>query len=284
MSNFIARWFGISSSYRKAGQPRKRTPFQLVLLEDRTVPAVFEVTSLAASGTGSLQAAIAGAASGDTIDFQVAGTVNLGSVLSINKNLTITGLGAGEDTISGQGICQIFNVSTANTSLTLNGLTLADGPKRQRRRGRLCARGHRHDQRDRLHDHGKHRGGRGRRRHLCRRRCEHHRQHHLRQHCEIDRWRREVDRDRDGQRQHDFRKHLRNQRRRHQCGPWPFGHRQHDFGEYCHDRRRRRRTDGCRRQHHQQHRRRQYRQIRRRDILKRHECGYYPFGQHRCGQ
>ena len=127
MSNFIARWFGISSSYRKAGQPRKRTPFQLVLLEDRTVPAVFEVTSLAASGTGSLQAAIAGAASGDTIDFQVAGTVNLGSVLSINKNLTITGLGAGEDTISGQGICQIFNVSTANTSLTLNGLTLADG-------------------------------------------------------------------------------------------------------------------------------------------------------------
>ncbi len=127
MSHFFWRWFSNPAERFRTKNSKKRTTLKLISLEDRTVPATWDVTSLAASGSGSLQAAITSASTGDTINIETKGTIELGSVLTIGKNLTINGLGASQDTINGQGITQIFNVSTANTALTLNGLTLTGG-------------------------------------------------------------------------------------------------------------------------------------------------------------
>ncbi len=56
--------------------------------------ATLTVTNLNDSGAGSLRQAVIDAASGDTINFSVTGTITLTSAqISINKDLTITGPG-----------------------------------------------------------------------------------------------------------------------------------------------------------------------------------------------
>ena len=61
-------------------------------LQAATIP----VTSLADSGDGSLRAAIATAADGDTVDATgIAGTIVLASELNVDKSLTINGPGQG---------------------------------------------------------------------------------------------------------------------------------------------------------------------------------------------
>src|SRR5580700_11085213 len=76
-------------------QKRVRRGFlpRLESLEDRTVPSTFTVTTLAASGAGSLQAAVA---SGDaTINFagNVRGVIALTGELQIDSSVTINGPG-----------------------------------------------------------------------------------------------------------------------------------------------------------------------------------------------
>src|SRR5262249_58309364 len=70
-----------------------RRPFvpRLEALEDRSLPST--VTNLADAGPGSLRGQLAAAAPGDTIDFApgLRGTINLGSDLILDRNLTILG-------------------------------------------------------------------------------------------------------------------------------------------------------------------------------------------------
>ena len=94
-----------------------------------TRAASLTVTSTADSGAGSLRQAIADAASGDTITFNLSGcpcTITLASQLVIDKSLTITGPGASTLTISGNNAVRAFQVS-AGGNLNLSGVTIANG-------------------------------------------------------------------------------------------------------------------------------------------------------------
>ncbi|BDV44551.1 fibronectin type III [Geotalea uraniireducens] len=87
------------------------------------------VTTTNDSGAGSLRQAILDANPGDAVTF--AGglngqTITLVSSLTIDKDLTISGPGAGQLTLSGGNAVQLFQVA-AGTSFTLEKLTLADG-------------------------------------------------------------------------------------------------------------------------------------------------------------
>src|SRR5262249_45645916 len=85
-------------------------------LEDRAVPAVFPVTTLADSGAGSLRQAIldANATPGDdTIPVQVNGAISLaGALPDLNSNLDLQGPGADLPTVrrSTGGTYRIFTV------------------------------------------------------------------------------------------------------------------------------------------------------------------------------
>ena len=89
------------------------------------------------SGPGSLRAAIADAASGDTIDFAhtAYGTITLtsGSLVVPDINLTIQGPGANKLTISGDENYTVFELGvqfgfpTTPANMTISGLTIADG-------------------------------------------------------------------------------------------------------------------------------------------------------------
>ena len=98
-------------------------------LEDRRVLAV--VTSLADSGAGSLRNTIAAAPAGDTITFDVSGTITLTSAeLVIDKSLTIDGTGQNV-TIDGGGALRVFNIddgnATADKQVVIQNLDIANG-------------------------------------------------------------------------------------------------------------------------------------------------------------
>jgi hypothetical protein len=97
--------------------------------------ATITVTTTADSGAGSLRAAIAAAAGGDTIQFAAAlngQTITLTSAqLLIDKNLTITGPGPGQLTVkrseaSGIPSFRIFEIGFDRT-VTIQGLTISNG-------------------------------------------------------------------------------------------------------------------------------------------------------------
>ena len=90
------------------------------------------VTNTNDSGTGSLRDAIANSSSSTTINFDpsLAGqeiTLTTG-VLSITHALTISGLGAGSLTISGNHASRVFDIAAPNTDdVTISGLTITGG-------------------------------------------------------------------------------------------------------------------------------------------------------------
>lgn len=87
---------------------------------------VITVTNLNDSGAGSLRQAILDASPGYTIDFAVTGTITLtGEYLYIDKNLTITGPGANQLTISGTNNWSVFNIQ--NGTVIISGLTITNG-------------------------------------------------------------------------------------------------------------------------------------------------------------
>jgi predicted outer membrane repeat protein len=112
------------SRQRSACRPR------LEALEDRSLPSTLTVTNNLDSGSGSLRAEINKAHSGDTIVFAPSldgQTITLTSgELLLKKNLTITGPGAGQLTISGGGVSRVFEVGS-KFQLALSGLTLSGG-------------------------------------------------------------------------------------------------------------------------------------------------------------
>jgi hypothetical protein len=100
------------------------------MLEGRRVLSTLTVTTNLDTGSGSLRAVIAKAHSGDTIVFTPildGQTITLTSgELSIKKNISINGPGAGQLTVSGGHTSRIFEVS-ANYRLSLSGLTISNG-------------------------------------------------------------------------------------------------------------------------------------------------------------
>ncbi len=92
--------------------------------------ATLTVTNTNDSGAGSLRNAIATANSGDTINFNVPNpsTITVASTLSIcnSQALTISGPGASQVAISGNGAVQVLNIC-GGAKVTLSGLTIEKG-------------------------------------------------------------------------------------------------------------------------------------------------------------
>lgn len=118
-------------SARKASRHREQFRPRLEALEERSVPAVFPVTTLADSGPGSLRQAIldANASPGpDEIEFAqaVRGTITLTSgQLVVTGDLTVKGPGAGGLTVSGNNVSRVFSIGGG--PVLLAGLTIARG-------------------------------------------------------------------------------------------------------------------------------------------------------------
>jgi hypothetical protein len=114
--------------WRRTDPPnRRRSRPHLETLEGRCVPST--VTNLSDHDPGSLRDAIATTPAGGTVDFQpgLSGTITLTSgELGVNKDLTITGPGAGVITVSGNQASRVFDIS-ATFTVAISGLTIADG-------------------------------------------------------------------------------------------------------------------------------------------------------------
>ena len=96
-------------------------------MEAAGAATTLHVTTTADAGAGSLRDQVAAAASGDTIDFQVTGTITLTTgQIAFNKDLTFTGPGTSALTISGNDASRIFDV-TGGSAVTISGLTFVHG-------------------------------------------------------------------------------------------------------------------------------------------------------------
>lgn len=86
------------------------------------------VTNTNDAGAGSLRQAITDAFTGDTINFNVSGTILVNSYLPISKNITIEGPGASILALDGGNATRIFedDLSTFNT-VTISGLEIRNG-------------------------------------------------------------------------------------------------------------------------------------------------------------
>jgi hypothetical protein len=130
-TSFSSRWSArLSALPRARTSPDRRFRPHLEALEDRFLPSTLTVTNLSDHDAGSLRAAIAQAAPGDTIVFnplQARGTIHLTSgQLTIDKSLTILGLSAGQTGISGNHASRVLAIP-AGVNVTLAGLTISDG-------------------------------------------------------------------------------------------------------------------------------------------------------------
>jgi plastocyanin len=103
----------------------------LALLAGVASANTLTVTNTGDSGSGSLRQAILDASAGDTINFNIPGggqhTITLTSgQLTIDKDLTIQGPGAGALSISGNSQFRVFEITNGAT-VTIAGLTITDG-------------------------------------------------------------------------------------------------------------------------------------------------------------
>jgi hypothetical protein len=113
---------------RAPARPRRRPTLEA--LEGRLAPATLTVTSATDSGPGTLRAELVAAAPGDTVVFDpgLAGqTITLtGGPLTLTKDVTITGPGAGLLSVSGGGASRVLEVPNGVTA-AISGLTVRDG-------------------------------------------------------------------------------------------------------------------------------------------------------------
>ena len=110
-------------------EPRLRITLALALCAQLITAqaATLTVVNLNDSGDGSLRAAIAAAASGDTIIIPVTGTITLTTgALQIGQNLTVSGPGANVLMVSGNRASPVFSIRPGKV-VSLSGLTIANG-------------------------------------------------------------------------------------------------------------------------------------------------------------
>lgn len=143
MSAYPRSWFSKWLA-PKRHRPIKR-PFrpEVLSLEDRIQPSIYTVTTLAASGTGSLAAAITSAngnSGADTIAFDPSlfsggpGTISITSTLTqITDSVTIDGPGSSVLTIDANHDARIFDItdSVRPVQVTLEGMTIQNGYEHQ---------------------------------------------------------------------------------------------------------------------------------------------------------
>jgi hypothetical protein len=99
----------------------------IAFLSSPTLANTLTVTNTNDSGLGSLRDAIQSAVSGDTINLGVSGKITLtGGILTVGKNLTITGPGAGSLAIDGNGASGVFYVPPGVTT-SISGVTIQNG-------------------------------------------------------------------------------------------------------------------------------------------------------------
>ena len=111
-----------------AARQRLRSRLSLEVYEDRCVPTT--VTTLADAGPGSLRDALASTPAGGTVDFQpgLSGTITLTSgELAIAQSVAIEGPGADRLTVSGNQASRVFDISQTGLTVTIAGLTIANG-------------------------------------------------------------------------------------------------------------------------------------------------------------
>ena len=121
------------ASPRKTSVTRRTFRPTLEALEHRWVPSTLTVTNLLDNSPGSLRAEIKAAHSGDTIVFDpnlfktgpATSTLTTGELL-VSTNLTITGPGAGQLTISGNNTSRVFEVASG-VQVGMSGLTISNG-------------------------------------------------------------------------------------------------------------------------------------------------------------
>ena len=95
-----------------------------------TAVALYIVTNANDTGAGSLRQALIDASDGDTIRFDPSlngQTITLTSgQLAVNKNVTISGPGAGQLSVSGNAASRVFYISPGKT-VTISGLAILNG-------------------------------------------------------------------------------------------------------------------------------------------------------------
>src|SRR5436309_3135714 len=102
----------------------------LCLIALNAQAATITVTNTNDSGAGSLRQAIADANENDTIDFSVSGTITLTTGhLEVRKNLTISGPGAANLAVNGNGSSRVFFINSIFVSkiVSISGLTITNG-------------------------------------------------------------------------------------------------------------------------------------------------------------
>ena len=90
------------------------------------IAATLTVTTSVDNGAGSLRQAIQQAASGDTINFSVTGTITLTNELLISSDLTIAGPGINQLSLDGNGSARIFEIAS-NAIVAIAQLTITNG-------------------------------------------------------------------------------------------------------------------------------------------------------------
>jgi len=113
-------------SWRSLAAPLGALALSVTAFAPQASASAIAVSNLNDSGAGSLRAAIAGAAPGDTITIP-SGQITLTSgPLAIAKNLTITGAGAGTSVISANNTSRVLTITAAPT-VALEGMTITAG-------------------------------------------------------------------------------------------------------------------------------------------------------------
>src|SRR5262249_33954212 len=122
---------GHQKTLKQRGTHKLFSRLRLERLEDRTLLSTITVLNNADSGDGSLRAALAAAASGDTITFapDLSGqTITLTSgELVIDKSLDIEGPGASHLSISGNDASRVFDITGGGLTVTIADLAIVHG-------------------------------------------------------------------------------------------------------------------------------------------------------------
>ncbi len=120
----------------KPGPPTRRTLQELLprlcfivlsAIAGEAEATVLRVTELADSGNGSLRQTILEAVDGDTVEFDVTGTIDLSSgEIAITQDVAIVGPGPSDLTVSAGNDSRLISVA-AGANVTVGGLTLTQG-------------------------------------------------------------------------------------------------------------------------------------------------------------